>query len=58
MKEEMFYGKEYLYKDIDSLAKGVIKYIEYYNRERIVNRFYMSPIQYKQKCWKIEQLDI
>lgn len=58
MKEEMFYGKEYLYKDIDSLAKGVIKYIEYYNRERIVNRFHMSPIQYKQKYWKIEQLDI
>lgn len=49
MKEEMFYGKEYLYKDIDSLKKEINKYIEYYNRERIVNRFHMSPIQYKTK---------
>ena len=49
MKEEMFYGKEYLYKDMDSLIKAVVKYIEYYNEERIVNKFHMSPLAYKTK---------
>ena len=36
-KEEMFDDKEYLYKNIDSLIKSIIKYIEYYNEERIAN---------------------
>lgn len=49
MKEEMFYGKEYLYKNMDSLIKAIVKYIEYYNEERIVNKFHMSPIAYKTK---------
>lgn len=49
MKEEMFYGKEYLYKDMDSLIKAIVKYIEYYNEERIVNKFHMSPVMYKTK---------
>ena len=39
MKEEMFYDKEYLYKDMDSLIISIIKYIEYYNEEIIVNKF-------------------
>ncbi len=47
MKEEMFYGKEHLYKDMDSLIKAIVQYIEYYNNERIVNKFHMSPIAYK-----------
>ena len=42
IKEEMFYDKECLYKDIDSLIRLIIKYIEYYNEERIVNKFHMS----------------
>lgn len=49
MKEEMFYGKENLYKDMDSLIEAIVKYIKYYNMERIVNKFHMSPIQYKIK---------
>ena len=44
MKEEMFYDKEYLYKDRDSLIRSIIKNIEYYNEERIVNKFHMSPV--------------
>lgn len=44
MKEEMFYDKEYFYKDMDSLIKAVVKYIEYYNEERIVKKFHMSPV--------------
>ena len=49
MKEEMFYDKEYLYKDMDSLIRAIVKYIEYYNEERIVNKFHMSPTAYKTK---------
>jgi transposase InsO family protein len=49
MKEEMFYDKEYLYKDMDTLIKSIVKYIDYYNEERIVNKFHMSPIMYKTK---------
>ena len=49
MKEEMFDDKEYLYKNMDSLINSIIKYIEYYNEERIVNKFHMSPVMYKNK---------
>lgn len=47
MKEEMFYGKEYWYRSMSELKAAIINYIEYYNNERIVNRFHMSPIQYR-----------
>jgi len=49
MKEEMFYGKEQLYKDMNSLIKAIVVYIEYYNEVRIVNKFHMSPVKYKKK---------
>ena len=47
MKEEMFYGKEYWYRSMPELKAAIINYIDYYNNERIVNRFHMSPIQYR-----------
>lgn len=47
MKEEMFYGKEHLYKTKESLVKAINDYINYYNKERIVNRLKMSPIEYR-----------
>ena len=47
MKEEMFYGKEHLYKTMDQLKQGINRYIEYYNYVRIVNRLEMSPIEYR-----------
>ena len=56
MKEEMFYYKEYLYKDMDSLIKLIIKDIEYYNEERIVNKFHMSPVMCKTKLLEKEKL--
>ena len=56
MKEEMFYYKEYLYKDMDSLIKSIIKYIEYYNEERIINKFHISPIMYKSKLLEKQKL--
>ena len=49
MKEEMFYGKEYLYKDMELLKKGINRYIEYYNKERIVGKYHMSPIEIRTK---------
>ena len=33
----MFHDKEYLYKNMDSLIRSIIKDIEYYNEERIAN---------------------
>ena len=56
IKEEMFYDKECLYKDIDSLIRSIIKYIEYYNEERIVNKFHMSPVMYKTKLLEKQKL--
>ena len=47
MKEEMFYGKEHLYKTMTSLKESIVEYIEYYNYIRIVNRLGMSPIEYR-----------
>lgn len=47
MKEEMFYGKEYLYGTIDQLKQAIREYIDYYNNVRIVKKLKMSPIQYK-----------
>ena len=47
MKEEIFYDKEHLYKNMDSLIRSIIKYIEYYNEERIVNKFHMSSVLHK-----------
>ena len=43
----MFYGKEYLYKTISQLKEAIIRYIEYYNKERIVVKLGMSPYRYR-----------
>ena len=34
---------------MDSLIRSIIKYIEYYNEERIVTKFHMSPVMHKTK---------
>ncbi|MCF0108001.1 MAG: IS3 family transposase [Bacilli bacterium] len=47
MKEEMFFGKENLYEDMNQLKKAIHNYINYYNNERIVTRLMMSPVQYR-----------
>ena len=56
MKEEMFFDKEHLYKDIDSLIRSIIKYIEYYNEKRIVSKFHMSTVMYKTKLLEKQKL--
>ena len=47
MKEEMFYGKEHVYKNMNQLKQAINEYIEYYNYVRIVNKLGMSPIEYR-----------
>ena len=56
MKEEMFYDKEYFYKDMDSLIRSSIRHIEYYNEEIIVNKFHISQVIYKTKLLEKQKL--
>ena len=50
MKNEMFYGHEYEFKSLDELEKAMIKYIEYYNNERIMEKTKgLSPSTYRQQ---------
>ena len=56
MKEEMFYDKGHLYKDMDSLIRSIIRYIEYYNEKRIVSKFHMSTVMYKTKLLEKQKL--
>ena len=51
MKEEMFYGKEKKFKNVEQLKTEIINYIKYYNHERIVVRNRKSPTDFR-----IEQL--
>ena len=50
MKNEMFYGHEYEFKSLDQLEKEMIKYIEYYYKDRITVKLKgLSPTNYRQK---------
>ncbi|MGI6770908.1 MAG: IS3 family transposase [Acholeplasmataceae bacterium] len=49
MKEEMWYGHEYKYKNADDLLAAIDEYINYYNTTRIVSKLKMSPVDYRHK---------
>ena len=50
MKNEMFYGHEYEFESLDQLEQEMIKYIEYYNKNRITVKLKgLSPINYRQQ---------
>ena len=50
MKNEMFYGHEYEFKSLEQLEEAMIKYIDYYNKNRITVKLKgLSPIQYRQQ---------
>ena len=50
MKNEMFYGHEYEFESLDQLEQEMIKYIEYYNNDRITVKLKgLSPINYRQQ---------
>ena len=52
MKNEMFYGHEYEFKSLEELEKAMIKYIEYYNSERIMEKTKgLSPLTYRQQSF-------
>jgi len=46
----MFYGHEYEFKSLDDLEREMIKYIDYYNNDRITTKLKgLSPINYRQQ---------
>lgn len=47
LKEEVFYGQEWRYENVQELKTAIIKWIKYYNEERIVLALKTSPIKYK-----------
>ena len=50
MKNEMFYGHEYEFESLDQLEQEMIKYIEYYNKDRITAKLKgLSPTNYRQQ---------
>lgn len=50
MKNEMFYGHEYEFESLDQLEKAMIKYIKYYNKDRITVKLKgLSPYNYRQQ---------
>ena len=52
MKNEMFYGHEYEFKTLEELEEAMIKYIEYYNSERIMEKTKgLSPLTYRQQSF-------
>lgn len=52
MKEEMWYGHEHEYHNVDELIKAIDEYIEYYNHTRIVSKLKMSPVEYRNLALK------
>ena len=52
MKNEMFYGHEYEFESLDQLKEEIIKYIDYYNKDRITVKLKgLSPIKYRQQSY-------
>lgn len=48
LKTEMYYDKEYSFKSLDELKQEIIKYINFYNNNRIVLKNKVSPIESRQ----------
>ena len=49
LKDEVFYGQEWRYENINQLREAIHKWIKYYNEERIVVALKNSPLKYKIK---------
>lgn len=48
LKNEMFYGHEKEYRSFNQLKEAIVKYIHYYNNERIKEKLKgLSPVQYR-----------
>lgn len=49
LKEEVFYGQEWRYENIEQLREAIHKWIKYYNEERIILTLKNSPLKYKER---------
>ena len=49
LKEEVFYGQEWRYENIEQLREAIHRWIKYYNEERIIVALRDSPLKYKNK---------
>ena len=49
LKEEVFYGQEWRYENVEQLREAIHKWIKFYNEERIVSVLKNSPLKYKVK---------
>lgn len=49
LKEEVFYGQEWRYENVEQLREAIHKWIKYYNEERIIVVLKDSPLKYKSK---------
>lgn len=47
LKEEVFYGHEWRYENVEQLREAIHKWIKYYNEERIAVALKNSPLKYK-----------
>ena len=50
LKEEIYYGKEDTFKSLKDIKLKVMKYIDYYNNERIVTRLRNCPVKFRNSC--------
>lgn len=50
LKEEIYYGKEDTFKSLKDIKLKIVKYIDYYNNERIVTRLKNSPVKFRNSC--------
>lgn len=49
LKQEMYYGEEF--ESIEELKNSIIKYIDWYNKERIKTKLNgLSPVEYRQQA--------
>ena len=48
----MFYGHEHNFNSLEQLEKAMVKYIEYYNKNRITTKLKgLSPLMYRQQSF-------
>ena len=51
LKTEMYYPSEYTFNSLDEVKKEIIKYINYYNNERLVWKIQSSPRKYRESFY-------
>lgn len=52
LKTEMYYPNEYNFNSLDEVRNEIIKYINYYNNERLVWKIQSSPTKYRESFFQ------